>query len=391
MAQRRAEMTQLLKQDPYGAATCRFPRKTPQPGASVKGAVWLLEALVVGYSIFAMIVGFLEISDSWSQSGERWKWYMLTATLVWGIWWLLTTFALVTSGLNESYVSRMGNTKSSTVDTLPHYNLPSVRFGWVYVSLMTAGVAVATSYHWILMNDFGPDITMTEGNRRVFHLYVKILTLVLFLHTLVEVIDWFELIHVGLTQDDRKEVCHDLHCTQAGAQGNKEHDEAYAKVAPYAALSHLISVAVLVACIVGIAFLLEQLRYGFNSFWSMSAWRLFTGIMAIFFGVIMLFTLLSAFATDHKCVRRSAYHGMWYWMALFWWMGTIWYFMHQFILDGREAKFATDILQQRVFENYLFDVLLLLASHVYYSLYHGFKCQINYELRVAMCPNFEGF
>jgi hypothetical protein len=211
---------------------------------------------------------------------------------------------------------------------------------------------------------------------------------VAFLHLIVVFIDLIELIHVGLTKDDRAEVCHDLHCSN---KGSKEHDESYAKIAPYAALSHLISVSVTVGCIVGLAFLLEQLRYGFNSFWSMSAWRLFAGIMAIFFGIIMLLTAYSYIITDHKCVKRSVAHGTMYWMALFWWMGTIWYYMHQFILDGREAKFATDILQQRVYENYLFNVLLLFSTHIYYQLYHDFKCQINYELRVAICPNFEGF
>jgi hypothetical protein len=148
---------------------------------------------------------------------------------------------------------------------------------------------------------------------------------------------------------------------------------------------------VLLACAFGIAYIAEQMRYGFNAFWSMEAWRLYTGIMAIFFGVIMLMTLLSVFMTDHKCVRRSAYHGLWYWMAFFFWMGTIWYYMDKFIRDGRTANFATNVLEQRVYENYLFNALFVFSTHFYYALYHGFKCQINYELRVALCPNFEGF
>jgi hypothetical protein len=396
------EKAALLNQSPYHAATCRIPRMTPEPSAAANGIWRLIEGLTFAFAGTVMVFGFLEVADKWSLSAEKWRWMFFGVTLMYALQWMLTFAGMLMGALNESYFLRAAEGKSSgqldnqwmtqTVRGMPCLNFPYLRFGFAYSSLVTGALIADLSYFHMQIQEApgtDPDLTLRVGDRRAFHVKIWIMTLILFIDVLVHMVDYLELIHVGLSQDDRDGACHDIHCK--AAKHPEGHDQ---KVIKFRVLSGLLEFGIAAGFIVAVVYLCEQLTFGFERFWAPHAWYLFDGILAIILGVVWLLTVASMVATysdpNDRCLYRSACHAWLFWSVWFFWVGTNWYFTLQFTKDDKHLTYNTDELLKREYENMLWVKLLAYGSYIYFLLYHHFKCQVNVVVQQVISYTIQG-
>ena len=364
----------------YEEETCKPGRLgVPEPDATTKWLWWLLEFIVKAYAAIILVFLCLHLSGDWVQSLTHIKWEVLSLALVYGVNWILTLLG------SFMHCSNAMARKSGRSEAPLMCNWPTIRFGLTYLSVLLTGFCVVTTYMWLFLRDT-PDL-ISEDEHRGFRAKLWMMVGLILLDLLYTLVDYMQLAHAWMTYSNKAgtsvDFCGDAHDPTVY---HKHGDMSMAIT-----LNQLGSWATYFAAFAGVLYLAEELYLGnLTRAWAPAHWRMFNGVVAIVLGVIVLCHFAALFITyNHACMYRKARMATLYWLSMFFWVGTMWYYMQVFIHDDHRDGLTTSRDRQE-WENYKWISLFAYGFHLFMCMWHVFHCYIAQDMRRAWCPHFPG-
>lgn len=291
--------------------------------------------------------------------------------------------ALASDGMTDlEYRNEQGE---RVVDTpkMPCPNLPSSRFGFIYESMVTTFVLLPLIYLHVQIVDHGTTFD-TYGLYRNFRVYVWLVFGALLLNNLIAFFDMAKLIDATWDfYDAHKEACVQLKLSMADEFVN------FPDMSAVQALSNLLSNFVITpGALVLLTHHLQVLSIwdptnnasiNYHQFMVIEFVAWVVVLSAAFLGFVGMWL-----TWNNKCAYRVMMHNTLYWLALGFWLWTVWWFMREDFIAGHDSLLTT--MELYVYEDYLWAASLAYAFHLYNTMFDKMRNWFNWDFQLTFAP-----